>query len=511
MRRIFLILLLSLAWGGLSGCDHREHSGATTPKYQCPMHPTVVSDRPGSCPICGMDLVPIQSGGPAPAQGPKSSVPGLAVISIPEPKRQLMGLKLATVEKRPLAREVRTSARLVSDETRLWRVTTKIEGWVEQLFIAYTGQPVEKGAPLLTIYSPDLVSAQAEYLAALRAQGNAGAEASRVSGSLLAAARRRLELWDVTDEQVERLTRTRQVEKTLTLYAPAGGVVLERNVLAGEKITQGNPLMVIADLSVLWADADIYQSDLPHVREGMPLEMSLPYWPGKVFEGKVIFVSPTIDPESRTLRARLEIPNPELLLKPGMYGDARLSYGLGEKLSIPASAVMVGAQQTYAFRDTGDGHVVPVAIKVGIRSGEYYELLEGLNAGDQVVASANFLVDSESNLKAALEALGAGPSTPSTDHQHPSGQAPGDLPAAEFERLLPIYLRLQAALAADDLDKSRSVLAELRPGAEAKSIEEARAPFKQLSDDLIAAAHKHGSASPLYILECGEVKQKIGP
>lgn len=499
MKTRFILLLLVFI--GITGCSPEQKKQL----YQCPMHPSVVSDRPGSCPICGMDLVPIEKiGGQTAANLPRSDVPGLAVISISEQKRQVIGLKLAAIEKRPLAREIRTSARVLADETKLWRVTTKIEGWVEQLFVSYTGQRVEKGEPLLSIYSPELVSAQSEYVAALRVREN-------LSDPLVVSARRRLERWDISDEQLERLTKSRRVEKALTLQAPASGVVLEKNVLPGEKITMGNPLMVIADLSVVWADADIYQSDLPHVREGMPLSMSLPYWPGKTFEGKLIFISPTVDAESRTLRARLEIPNPELLLKPGMFGDAKLSYELGEKLSIPATAVMVSAEHTYAFRDLGDSHLVPVLIQIGARSGDSYELLKGLKEGDQVVASANFLVDSESNLKAGLEAIG-GAAAP---HQHSAPEAPTPAPSTPHKHVdlgnaLEPYLALQRSLALDDLSASQAAaktleasgLTEASTIAAASSLKEARKVFKTISEQLIGAAQHAAPSRALFVFEC---------
>lgn len=227
----------------------------SAPKYQCPMHPTVASDRPGTCPICSMDLVPISAdGGKTGPDAPVSGVPGLAVVSIPPQTRQLMGLKLGKVEQRSLSREVRTSARIMADETRLWRVTTKIEGWVDKLFVAYTGQEVKKGDPMLTIYSPMLVTAQAEYLTALRARGGSksgsGADAASTSSILVDSARRRLELWDISAEQIEQIERSGKVEKYLTLYAPADGVVTERNITAGQKIMSGDPLLLIADLSV---------------------------------------------------------------------------------------------------------------------------------------------------------------------------------------------------------------------------------------------------------------------
>ncbi len=472
--RIFTIVaVLGLAVGVAAfqtGCGKNVHEqgAAKSAKYHCPMHPTVVSDKPGNCPICGMKLVLMGEGGqPAKAVspqkktlyrstmnpnevsdkpgkdsmgmdmvafevtegGPTSSVPGLAVVSITPQSRQVMGLQLGTVEKRAMAREVRTSARIVADETRLHHVTVKIDGWIDKLFVSITGQEVKKGDPLLTIYSPDLVSTEQEYLTALEtrqklAAGNQ-ADARRSADSLLTSARRRLELWDITDEQIAHLEKTRHVEKYLTLFAPFSGVVIERSISAGHKVMAGEALMTIADLSQVWGDADIYQSDLPYVKVGMPLEMSLPYWPEKTFQGKVIFVSPTLDSETHSLRARLEIPNSELLLKPGMYGDASLFYQIGEKSGIPASAVMFSGKHIYAFKDGGDGHLIPTQIKIGMRSDGWYEVLDGLKEGDKIVVSANFLVDSESSLKAALEAMTSGgteAAAPSggdhTEHQH---------------------------------------------------------------------------------------------
>lgn len=195
------------------------------------------------------------------------------------------------------------------------------------------------------------------------------------------------------------------MEKFLTLYAPASGWVIEKNVLAGQKIMLGESLLVVTDLSNVWGDADIYQSDLPYVKVGMTAEITLPYWPDKTFKGEVFFVSPTLDPETRTLKARITIPNADLLLKPEMYANAKLSYQLGEKLAVPKTAVMRTGERNYAFRDDGGGRLIPVEVKLGIRSDGYYEVLSGLQEGDRVVTSANFLVDSESSMKAAIEAL----------------------------------------------------------------------------------------------------------
>ncbi|MGO9244789.1 MAG: efflux RND transporter periplasmic adaptor subunit [Verrucomicrobiia bacterium] len=395
-----LAVSLALAVGAVAvSCSHKENgktvNAATLPAkktmYHSTMNPNEVGDEPGKDSM-GMDMVPFEL-----ETSTEKTPSGLAAVSITADARGRMGLTTGVVERRALARKVRTSARIAADETRLYRVTVKVDGWVDKLFAATTGQFVKNGDPLLTVYSPELLTLQNEYLTALRSG----------SSNLVVSARRRLSLWDISDEQIDRLEQTGVAERILTLFAPASGWIIERMVLPGQKITAGEPLLVIADLSTVWADADIYQSDLPYVKVSMPVELTLSYWPDKKFTGKVTFVSPTLDPESRTMKARLEIPNPELLLKPEMFATATLSYELGEGLAIPETAVMRTGLETYAFRDAGDGRLVPTPIMVGERSDGYYQLLSGLSAGDKVVTSANFLVDSESSMKAALESMAA--------------------------------------------------------------------------------------------------------
>ena len=431
MRICWLTFIVVVAVA-FTGCSKSPEPTATTApakaaKYHCPMHPQIIRDQPGSCPICGMNLVPIKdeqlpqkktmyrstmnpnevSDRPGKdsmgmelaafevTTGGSATPAGLATIAIPPATRQRIGLTLGTVEKRPLAHEIRTSARIVSDETRLYHVTLKTEGWIEHFHSIFVGKFIQKGEPLMKIYSPELLTAQNEFLNVTKSGDS----------NLVAATRRRLELLDMTDEQIARLAQAGEPERTVTLYAPTSGYVAERNIAAGHKVMPGEMLLTLADLSVVWADADIYESDLPLVKVGMPAEVTVN---SQVFTGKVTFVSPTIDPESRTMKARIEIPNPDATLKPEMFATARLQFDLGEKLAIPAAAVMRTGERVYAFRDAGDGKLEPVELKLGVRADDWFEVLNGLANGDQVVTSANFLVDSESQLKAALVGMGGG-------------------------------------------------------------------------------------------------------
>jgi multidrug efflux pump subunit AcrA (membrane-fusion protein) len=416
------ILIAGLAVAGCfkSAPSTEPSSQPAGAKYTCPMHPQIRADKPGDCPICHMALVPIEHPqSPVPVKKTMyrstmnptevSSHPGkdsmgmemvafettetssTDSIRVGPAARQTIGLKLGAVETRHLHREIRAAAHIVPDETKLYHVNVKVNGWVEKLFIATTGEYVQKGDPLLTLYSPELLTAQAEHLSA--------------SPEVRPTARRRLELLDMTDAQIAELERTKQINKSLTLLAPANGYVAERNIAAGHKVMAGEQVLALADYSAVWADAAIFQDDIAGVTTGATVAVTV----GRdTFTGKVSFIAPTVDADTRTVKVRMQIPNPDGKLKPEMWATARLRIDLGEKLAIPAAAVMRTGEQTYAFKDAGDGKLTPVAVRLGSRAGEWFELLDGLAAGDQVVTSANFLIDSEAQVKGALAGMGHG-------------------------------------------------------------------------------------------------------
>jgi len=412
-----LFFLLFLAALLLTGCSDRLEAERS---YFCPMHPEVTGSKPGDCPICGMRLVEREGrtsgadhaggAGRQEAGSEKALPPQIladrAPVAIPARHADWVDLRTEEVVVRRIVREVRASARVVPDERRLHRVTARAGGWVEALYVNASGQAVRKGDPLLRLYSPEIYSAEQEYLIARRHQEELARKeipgASAAGSDLLAASRKRLELWGVPEEEMRRLDREGKAEKTVTLSSPASGFVAEKNVVEGQKIEAGEPLFLLSDLSKIWVEADLFEADAPLVEVGMEAVLVLPSLPDRSFKGKVRFLNPFLDPSTRTLRARIELSNPDFLLKPGMLGEARLRRDFGEHPAVPEAALLKTSQSALVYRQNEEGRLEPVEVETGVAGGGFVRVIRGLTPGDRVVTSGNFLVDSESSLAGAL-------------------------------------------------------------------------------------------------------------
>jgi membrane fusion protein, copper/silver efflux system len=338
-------------------------------------------------------------------EGKVQEVSSGAVQISPE-KQQLIGVKIGTAELRPLEKIIRTVGRVDYDEKRIATVSLKIGGWIEDLYVDFTGKFVNKGERLLTIYSPELVSTQEEYLLALRAKKTLGqspfSEVASSGDSLAESAKRRLKLWDITDDEIRALEESGQSKKTITLYSPFSGFVLEKAAYPGMNVMPGVALYKLADLSVVWLLADIYEYELPFVHVGQEAAVQLSYLPGETFTGKAIYINPALDPNTRTAKVRFEFPNPHGKLKPEMYANVEIRIRLGQKLVVPDGAVIDTGTRQMVIIDKGSGYFEPREVKVGAKVDDYYEVTKGLKAGERVVTSANFLIDSESKLKEAM-------------------------------------------------------------------------------------------------------------
>ncbi len=331
-------------------------------------------------------------------------------VTLDEEGARRIGVTFATVTTGSLPRTVRTVGFVTYDETRLTSVSPKIEGWVEHLYVNFTGAPVRAGQPLLEVYSPALVSAQEELLLAKRfldeAREGGGLQAQEKAEQLLDAARRRLAYWDIPQDLIQAIEEGGSVTKTLTLRAPATGVVVEKNVVEGARIAPGMELFRLADLGRVWVEAEVFEKDLSMVRNGQHAMVSFEAYPGEMFHGSVTYVYPVVSPEARTGRVRLELQNPDLKLKPGMYAQVELhGANMEETLLIPRSAVLQTGERSMVFHRMSNGQLHPMEVVTGLSSGDQIQVLSGLREGHVVVASATFLIDAESNLGAAMAAM----------------------------------------------------------------------------------------------------------
>jgi len=440
-------------------------------QYTCAMHPFIIADEPGSCPICGMTLVPVRTDSAA-ATGPggekkekkllfyrnpmnpgvTSPVPakdnmGMDYVPVYEDEGsdggtirvdpntvQSIGVRTATVTTGELKKTIRTVGRVAYDESRITSVNSKVNGWIEKLHVDTTGQEVRKGEPLIDIYSPDLVSAQQEYLIARghfeKVKDSPFPDVVKSARELLDSARKRLDYWDIDDAQIKKLERTGEVRKTLTLYSPFRGVVMSKAAFDGARVMAGMELFRIADISRIWVMADVYEYELPWVKQGAPATVTLDYLPGKKFHGTVTYVYPYLEGKTRTATARIELVNPGILLKPDMYAHVELHPRVkGRTVLIPSDAIIRSGIRNVVFIARGEGRFQPREVSLGVEGEEgTVQVLSGLSGGEQIVVSAQFLLDSESNLKEALKKFQGGAAGSPAGPVAPSSAPPPSSP-----------------------------------------------------------------------------------
>jgi RND family efflux transporter MFP subunit len=401
------------------------------------MHPQIVSDKPGQCPICQMTLVRATDARPAQRTiyrstmnpGEVSDHPGndsmgmpMVAAEIDEPsagagtqgfaplelsarKRQLLGVRTVAAEVAPFTKTIRTVGQVAIDERRVQHVHTKIQGWIEHLHVGAVGETVRRGDPLLTIFSPELLASQREYLVALDQRARVASSMPDVvaeADRLVEAASRRLLLQDMAPSQIDELAKTREARRIVTLYSPVSGTITARNVSHGERIESATSLLDIADLEQVWVTADVYESDLPFVRAGQTAAIELAYLPGRSYRGHVSLVSPLLDAKTRTVKIRIELDNGDLSLRPGMFANVELTADLGRRLSVPKDAVLQSGTRSVVFVSPKDGSFDPREVELGLELPDRWEITRGLSAGERVLAAANFFVNAESKLRSTL-------------------------------------------------------------------------------------------------------------
>lgn len=414
--------------------------------WTCTMHTSVRSKDPGKCPICSMDLVPVYKKGSSKKgipeetrdtktmhdmnmdsqsgqdmsgmQGHDHSMMNMpttkretgdsskSIFTVSPEKQQRIGVKTQKVIKRALTKSIRTVGTVELDETKIEHVHTKFSGWIDKVFVDYTFQHVKKGDPLFSIYSPELVSTEEEYILALKSKDilsdNEFPEISNGANSLAEATRKRLELWDISDNQINEIERSGKAKTSLIFYSPITGHVMYKNAFENMYVEPNTRLYTIADHSTVWVNADIYENDISLIKEGQKATMTVESFPGKVFEGKVTFIWPHLMEKTRTTKARLVFPNPDLKLLPEMYANVNIEIPMKTALTIPESAVIKTGIQDIVFVDKGQGNMEIRKVELGQEAEGFYEILRGLKEGESVVSRASFLIDAESQVQAAV-------------------------------------------------------------------------------------------------------------
>src|SRR5438105_7714876 len=437
MRKIALLLTLVALLFGPTSCSKEGATGKPNniDYYTCTMHPSVHSKDPGKCPICSMDLVPVmkkESGEATPhpqgeeikggekkgASGEMQGMPGMPGMKegemkggekpsefvVPVQRQQQIGVTYAKVERKPLRHTIRAVGITVPDKTRSWQFVSRVDGYIQKLHVTAPGELVEKDAPLLSIYSPDLFSSEREFVELLRMRDQAKSkEARETTQRLIESAKRRLQLWNVTEQQIAELEKTRKASDTLTLLSPFRGVVQSVPVEQGKSVKMGDMLVEVADLSVVWVWAEFYENELSMLNVGQKFAVTTKSYPGEKFQGTISVINPFLDETKRTAKVRIDIPNADFKLRPGMYVNAELEMEMGEGLTVPVSAIMPTGERNVVFVDKGEGKLEPRIVQLGRKYGDLYRVQSGLQEGERVVASANFLIDAESKVQGALK------------------------------------------------------------------------------------------------------------
>ena len=437
-KTALLVTLVALLFGATSCARKGASEKASNVDYwTCTMHPSVHSKDPGKCPICSMDLVPVmkKEGGQATPQpqgaeikgaekrapsGEMQGMPGMPGMKpgetkgaekpnefvVPVERQQQIGVRYAKVERKPLRHTIRAVGLIVPDKTRNWQFVSRVDGYVQKLDVTAPGELVDKNAPLLSIYSPDLLTSEREFVELLRMRDQAKSKDARETPQrLIESAKRRLQLWNVTEQQIADLERTRKASDTLTLLSPFRGVVQSVPLEQGKNVKVGDMLVEVADLSVVWVWAEFYENELSMLQVGQKLTVTAKSYPGQNFDGTLSLIDPFLDATKRTAKVRIDIPNPDFKLRPGMYVNAELEMDMGAALTIPVSTVMPTGTRSVVFVDKGEGKLEPRIVQLGTKYGDIYEVKSGLQENERVVASANFLIDAESKVQGALKAF----------------------------------------------------------------------------------------------------------
>src|SRR5262249_29434996 len=446
-RKITVLFVLVALVFGPSSCTKQGTSEkpSNIDYWTCTMHPSVHSKDPGKCPICSMDLVPVMKKGSEAGTSPsrenrrkikyykstmmagevsaKSAKDSMGMdmvpvfederpaaenqpseFTVPVERQQQIGVTYAKVERKPLLHTIRAVGLIVPDKTRSWQFVSRVDGYVQKLHVSSPGELVEKDAPLLSIYSPDLLTSEREFVELLRMRDEARTqEARKTPERLIESAKLRLQLWNVTEQQIAELEKTRKASDTLTLLSPFRGVVQSVPVEQGKNVKTGDMLVEVADLSVVWVRAEFYATELSMLQVGQEFAITTASYPGRKFEGTLGVIDPFLDETKRTAKVRVDVPNFDFKLRPGMFVNAELAMNMGEALTVPVSAVMPTGTRSLVFVDKGEGRIEPRGVQLGYKYADIYEVQSGLQENERVIASANFLISSESKVQGALK------------------------------------------------------------------------------------------------------------